>query len=135
VRAVHVESLHEGWLGKVNALEQGRRRASGDWLLFTDADVYFAPGALRRGMAYAIRHDLDHLTVVPETTDFAGFQLDVSIRTFSMMLCASARIAEVNREGSSAFIGIGPAGSTSAVSARSLNTTAGLFACIEKASI
>lgn len=107
VRAVHIESLPDGWLGKVNALEQGTRRASGDWLLFTDADVHFAPGALRRGMAYAIRHDLDHLTLVPETTGFAGFLLDVSIRTFSMMLCASARVAEVNREGSRAFIGIG----------------------------
>ncbi|MCP4246156.1 MAG: glycosyltransferase [bacterium] len=75
LRAEH-ERLHvvtgveppPGWLGKPHALEQGRRRAKGDWLLFVDADVVYAPDLLRRAMAYAQTHDLGMLTVCPRVT-------------------------------------------------------------------
>lgn len=45
----------EGWLGKPNALETGRKKATGDWLLFVDADVIHAPDILRRAMALALQ--------------------------------------------------------------------------------
>jgi glycosyltransferase involved in cell wall biosynthesis len=35
-------------MGKNYALYLGARQAEGDWLLFTDADVRFSPGALKR---------------------------------------------------------------------------------------
>lgn len=65
---VHVTALPEGWLGKVHALEQGRRAARGDWLLFADADTELAPGALRRAIHHAVRGELDLLTAYPEVT-------------------------------------------------------------------
>lgn len=107
VRAVHIKSLPAGWLGKVHALHQGVTQASGQWYLFTDADVYFQRAALRRAVAAAQRHRLDHVTCLPELTTFAAFWLDVTIRAFYLLLCASARIAEVNRENSSFPIGVG----------------------------
>ena len=52
VKAIHIDKLPDGWLGKVHALQRGVERAEGEWLLFTDADVHFAPTMLRRAVAY-----------------------------------------------------------------------------------
>lgn len=67
LRVVTVRTLPPGWLGKNHACWQGARAASGDILLFTDADVVFAPSALERAVAHLERNALDHLTVAPET--------------------------------------------------------------------
>ena len=45
--AIHVEELPAGWLGKVNALRVATEAATGELILTTDADVHYAPGALR----------------------------------------------------------------------------------------
>jgi glycosyltransferase involved in cell wall biosynthesis len=65
LKAVHIESLPPGWLGKTHALWQGALRAGGEWLLFTDADVRFRADALRRALAYAESERADHLVLFP----------------------------------------------------------------------
>jgi hypothetical protein len=40
--------------------------ASGEYLLFTDADVHFDPQVLRRAVAECERAGLDHLVVLPQ---------------------------------------------------------------------
>jgi cellulose synthase/poly-beta-1,6-N-acetylglucosamine synthase-like glycosyltransferase len=52
LRVIHVEALPPGWLGKNHALQRGSEAARGEWILFTDADVLFAPDALRRAVAW-----------------------------------------------------------------------------------
>lgn len=55
----------KGWLGKPNALETGRRRAKGDWILMVDADAMHSPDLLRRAMAFGLREDAGMVTVRP----------------------------------------------------------------------
>lgn len=62
---LRVDLLPAGWLGKNHALWRGAERARGEWLLFTDADVVFARGTLRRAVSYAQAEELDHLTLAP----------------------------------------------------------------------
>jgi glycosyltransferase involved in cell wall biosynthesis len=61
----HVRELPAGWLGKPHAMARGAAVATGEWLLFTDADVVFAADALARALAYAERAGVDHMVVMP----------------------------------------------------------------------
>ena len=62
----HVEELPLGWLGKVNAMQQGFGRSTGVWLLFTDADGHFQEESFERIIDVAERSSIDYLCVVPE---------------------------------------------------------------------
>jgi glycosyltransferase involved in cell wall biosynthesis len=76
LRVVHIGELPRGWLGKTHALQVAARDESSPWLLFTDADVFFAPGSLRRAVAWAEDTGADHVTVVPEfVTEGVGERL------------------------------------------------------------
>ena len=65
LRVLHHTELPAGWLGKTHAMWTAAQQASGDWLLFTDADVLFKPDALRRAMAYAYAAPADHVVLFP----------------------------------------------------------------------
>jgi glycosyltransferase involved in cell wall biosynthesis len=106
IRAIHVETLPHGWLGKVHALHRGVGQASGDWLLFTDADVHFAAGTLRRAVAFVLHQGIDHLALIPQTIQ-KSFWLEVAVATFGLLFFITTRAAAVNRPGSQAFVGIG----------------------------
>jgi glycosyltransferase involved in cell wall biosynthesis len=101
-----VKTLPEGWLGKVYALQRGVELARGEWLLFTDADIHFSQGALRRAIALATQQDTDHLALIPRTIQ-RGFWLDIAVRAFGLLFFLTTRAASVNRPGSRAFVGIG----------------------------
>jgi glycosyltransferase involved in cell wall biosynthesis len=101
-----IETLPRGWLGKVHALDVGVKRSSGDWLLFTDADVHFAPDTLRQAVALALARGIDHLTLVPRTLH-KGFWLELAIAAFGVLFLLATRAGEVNQPSSDAFIGIG----------------------------
>jgi len=66
VSVIHVRELPTAWLGKVHALQRGVERACGRWILFTDADIHFAPRALRRAVAWAEAERLDHVALLAE---------------------------------------------------------------------
>ena len=78
VKAIHIKELPAGWLGKTHALDTAMAAASGDFILFTDADVHFEPDALKRVVAVMEHRRLDHLTLMPDIEP-AGFLFDVAL--------------------------------------------------------
>ena len=106
IRTVHIGILPQGWLGKVHALHRGVEQASGAWLLFTDADVHFAAGTLRRAIAVVLHQRVDHLTLIPRAIQ-KSFWLDVAVNTFGLLFFITTRAGSVNRPHSKAFVGIG----------------------------
>ncbi|WLR46346.1 glycosyltransferase family 2 protein [Halobacillus litoralis] len=66
IRAVHINHLPEGWLGKNHALKKGAELAAGAYLLFTDADIQFDEQTLSKAMTAMKVEELDHLTAAPD---------------------------------------------------------------------
>jgi chlorobactene glucosyltransferase len=65
LRTLRVESLPEGWLGKTHAVATGARAATGDWLLFTDADTVHRAGSLIELVQRAEDERADLLSISP----------------------------------------------------------------------
>ncbi len=108
LQVVHVLDLPEGWLGKCHALQRGATEAKADdaWLLFTDADVMFAPGSLRRAIAYAVENRLDHVTVTPDVPT-EGFLERVFMTLFSLLFVVFSPPWLISDPTKKAAIGVG----------------------------
>jgi glycosyltransferase involved in cell wall biosynthesis len=65
LKVIRISELPSGWMGKPHAMWSAGSQATGDWLLFTDADVLFKPDVLRRAVAYAEAEPADHLVLFP----------------------------------------------------------------------
>ncbi len=65
LKTIHIAELPAGWLGKTHAMWTAGQQASGDWLLFTDADVLFKPDSVRRAVTYAEAERADHVVLFP----------------------------------------------------------------------
>ncbi len=106
VRIVTVEQLPPGWLGKNHALWVGARRATGVWLLFTDADVIFEPGCFRQAVAYAEAHGPDHLALYPQV-EAKGYWLEAFVSFFVYGFLSGSRPYLAADPRSDVGIGIG----------------------------
>ncbi len=65
LKVLHIRELPLGWLGKTHAMWQAGKQATGDWILFTDADVVHRADALRRAVVFAERERADHCVLFP----------------------------------------------------------------------
>lgn len=106
LRAIHIRHLPDGWLGKNHALWVGAREATGDILLFTDADVHFHPTTLRRAVAFLLHRQLDHLTLAPELRA-RGYVLEAWVAFFLMAFLAYKTPYRANDPKSKVGIGVG----------------------------
>lgn len=103
---VHVAELPAGWLGKNHALWQGSRKASGELLLFTDADVVMAPDVLSRAVNYLQEQGIDHLAATPEARMPSLF-LNMFGAAFGLFFGLFTRPWKATDPGSRCHIGIG----------------------------
>ena len=85
LKTLEGEALPPGWLGKHWACQQLAKAARGEFLLFTDADTWHEPDALRDSIATALEKNADLLTVFPhEQVITWGEKLTVPILGFAM---------------------------------------------------
>lgn len=106
ITALHVQKLPDGWLGKLNAMNEGMKRARGEWLLFSDADVHYTPGALRRAIAYCEEQGLDHMAIFPEIWP-SQLLLDIGTAALVRVLYVVGRFWGVQDPKSRAYAGVG----------------------------
>jgi glycosyltransferase involved in cell wall biosynthesis len=89
LRIHHIQSLPPNWFGKNHALHFASQQATGDWLLFTDADVTMKKDTLMKAISYVITNQLDHLTIY-EHHRRSSFWLKTSLLgsylTYSMVM-------------------------------------------------
>lgn len=106
LKRVRVESLPPGWLGKPHALERAYEHSSGEWLVFTDADVHFAPDLPRRAVALAKERGWDHLTLMAEAKMFT-FGEKIAMTFFGMAFLVGVRPWAVHKRNSRVYAGVG----------------------------
>jgi glycosyltransferase involved in cell wall biosynthesis len=106
LKYVRVNSLPAGWLGKPHALQKAYEQASGEWLVFTDADVHFSPDLLRRSVALAERERWDHLTLLG-SVEMHTIGERIALTFFGMGFVIGIRPWRVSDPHSSGYAGIG----------------------------
>jgi len=103
---IHITELPPGWLGKPYAMALAARQATTPWLLFTDADVLFAPDALLRAINLAEAENADHLVLFP-TMILKGFGERMMLSVFHLLGIVFSPPWRVPDPRSRASLGIG----------------------------
>ena len=95
---VDARPLSEGWSGKSNAMFSGAERATGKWLLFTDADTVHRPGSLARSVREAEDNGVALLSYSPEQEVRGFWQKAVMTVIFAELACTyrPAQVCDVS---------------------------------------
>ena len=104
VQVKRVDVLPEGWLGKCHACHVGASAATGDWILFTDADCWLKPDVIARALRVAERDQADHVTMAAGTVLSSA-----AVRAWYLLFLTSLGgwFAKVNRDQPKSHVGIG----------------------------
>lgn len=105
VKPVRIDELPAGWLGKCHACLRGSEVASGQWLLFTDADVRMDADLIGRAVRLARRDRVQHVCMM-----FNAANATLSGRAAQLTFFLTAFVGEangINRDRAGASCGIG----------------------------
>ncbi len=92
--------------GSAHGLQKAYEASSGEWLLFTDADVRFKPDVLRRAISLEKAHNLDHLTLLGDV-EMVGFWEAVLVTFFGLGFHLGADPSQAANPRSSRYVGVG----------------------------
>ncbi len=106
LRVVDGREPPAGWLGKPHALQQAFDAVGGSWILATDADMIFAPGALGTAVRHALAEDYDALTLIPYI-ECLSFWERVFMPTFGWFMLMAMPTERVNDPSRAEAVGIG----------------------------
>jgi GT2 family glycosyltransferase len=106
LRVIHLMELPPGWLGKPHALTQAYQQATGQWLLFTDADVHFAPDLLKRSLSLAVAQGWDHVTLLP-FGELEGFWEKTAITYWVGTFALGLKPWRVSNPKAKEYVGVG----------------------------
>ena len=104
VKVKRVDMLPEGWLGKCHACQVGAGAATGDWILFTDADCWLKPDVIARAIRLAEQEGADHVTLSP------GIEVEsLGARAWHLVFLTSllTLFSGVNRDRPKSHLGLG----------------------------
>ena len=99
VRRVNPPPLPPGWVGKNWACWNGARAATGEWILFEDADVHTHPGTVRTTFEWAQREHADLATIAPKV-EMKSFWERLVLPFYVQVVLTYFRTPHVNRPGS-----------------------------------
>ncbi len=106
LRVIDIHELPAGWLGKTHALNAGVQASSGEWLVFTDADVHFDSDVLGRALGLAEERGWDHLTLL-SGVDMRGVWETAAISYFTLIFMFGNSVWSVNDPRSPSYVGVG----------------------------
>jgi glycosyltransferase involved in cell wall biosynthesis len=106
LKVTNIDQLPPGWLGKPHALVAGFEQSRGEWIIFTDADVHFAPDVLRRAVALAEQRQWDHLSLFA-SIDMRGFWEIAAISYFTLGFVFGNEPWLTSNPRSGRYVGIG----------------------------
>jgi chlorobactene glucosyltransferase len=106
VRVLEEPPLPPGWVGKNWGCEIGSKAATGELLLFTDADVRYHPDAVRATVAWAIQEHADLATLAPRV-EMIGFWEKLILPFYTQAVLTYFRAPRVNNDRSRAAMANG----------------------------
>lgn len=104
LRLKRVHSLPDGWLGKCHACHVGASSATGEWILFTDADCWLEQNLIARAVQTAEREGADHITLTAGTAAES-----LAVRAWHLLFLTSLLnwISGVNQDRPKSHVGFG----------------------------
>jgi len=106
LKVISISSLPAGWLGKPHALQEAYDHSTGEWLIFTDADVHFEPDVLRLAIALAEQRHWDHMPLLCHTKMFSVGE-KIAMMFFGMAFMLGVRPWRASNPKSGSYVGIG----------------------------
>lgn len=106
LKQVRVDALPPGWLGKPHALQQAYKSSDGEWLVFTDADVHFAPDVLRRAVSLVEKTKWDHMALLGRV-EMSTLSEKIALTFFGFAFLAGTRPWTASNPQSAGYTGVG----------------------------
>jgi glycosyltransferase involved in cell wall biosynthesis len=104
IQVERVDVLPDGWLGKCHACHVGASAATGEWILFTDADCWLKPDVIERALRVAERDAADHVTLA---SGLAPGSTGLKASHLMFLISLANWFSGVNRDRPKSFVGIG----------------------------